>query len=187
MKRCMILCLCIFCIMTTGCRTALDVSRNIAERYKTPLQATIHVSTVSGIACDYQLYCVVDNETSSVEIQKPESVAGIKATIHSQSCKIEYENLTLDSMMLNMRGMTPADCFDQTIYCLRNEVPIHYSYEDKGETACICLTFEDTESGYTVKRQVWLNEKSMEILEAEYYLNDVLVMRMYVEELSFTE
>ncbi len=187
MKRFIVIFLCILCLFLTGCRTAMDASKKAAEHYQSPVQATIQVSAIAGIACDYQLKCEVDLETSTVEIIKPENLAGIKATIHSQSCRIEYEELALDSMMLPMKGMTPADCFDQTIYSLRNDIPVHYSYEKKNGEDCLCLTYEDEESGHKSTRIIWMQEKTLAMMEGEYYVDGILIMRMEVEELSFTE
>ncbi len=187
MKRILAMTACLFVFLLSGCRTAMDVSQTVAEKYQSSIEATIKVSTLTGVPCDYQLRCVTEENNTIVEILQPESIAGIKATIESDTCRIEYKELALDAMMLPIRGMTPADCFDQTVFSLRREVPIRYSYEKRNGQDCLCLVFNGEAAGYRVTRSFWLTEKTLQLLEGEYYLNDTLVMRMKVEEFSFTE
>ena len=187
MKRMVVLCFLMMCLSLFGCRTAADVSKKICEQYQTPIEATIQVSALSGVACDFQLDCTVGKEESVVTIAKPESLAGLKAVIQSNMCSIQYEDLMLDSLMVPMRGMTPMDCFDQTIFILRNEIPVSYGYEKKNGKESLCLTFQGEVSGYAYTRVFWLEERSFKLLEGEYYLDGILVMRMSVEDITFTE
>ena len=187
MKRMIIICFLMMCLSLFGCRTAADVSKKICEQYQTPIEATIQVSTLSGVACDFQLDCRVGKEESVVTIVKPESLAGLKAVIQSNTCSIQYEDLMLDSLMVPIRGMTPMDCFDQTIFSLRNEIPVSYVYEKKNGKESLCLTFQGEVSGYAYTRVFWLEERSFNLLEGEYYLDSILVMRMSVEDITFTE
>lgn len=187
MKRIVLIFLCVQCISLSGCRTSLDVSKAVAEKYQMSIQATVQISAIAGVSCDYKLECMTDANASTIEIIQPDSLAGIKATIESTSCRIQYEDIMIDSLMLPVPGMTPVDCFDQTIYSLRQEIPTQYSYEKRNETECLCLTYESEESGYVLIRTVWLNEDTMELLEGEYYLDGVLIMRMEVEEIIFTD
>lgn len=187
MKRIGIAVVCLLCLFLYGCRTAMDVSKSVAEKYQTGIEALIEVSTLTGVPCDFQLQCVTNENSTVVEICQPESIAGIKATIESDTCRIEYADLALDTMMLPIRGMTPADCFDQTVFSLRKEVPVRYSFEKRNEENCLCLTFSGESGESQITRIFWLTEKTLELLAGEYYLNDTLVMRMTVEEFAFTE
>ena len=187
MKKVILVMICLQCFLLSGCRTAMDASKAVAERYRSPLQAVIQVSALSGIPCDYQLECCVETETSTATIRKPESLEGIQAVIQSNTCGIRYEDLALDSMMLPVRGMTPADCFDQTLYALRWEVPEKYSYEKRNGTDCLCLLFDHEDDIYDRTRIFWLEADTLDLMEGEYYLDGTLVMRMKVETITFTE
>ena len=187
MKRIMTAFFLLLCISLCGCRTAMDVSKAVAEKYQTGIEALIQVSTLTGVPCDYRLQCVTSEKSTVTEILQPESIAGIKATVESETCRIEYTDLALDAMMLPIRGMTPADCFDQTVFSLRQEVPSQYSFEKQNEENCLCLTFSGETAGYRTTRIFWLKEKTLELLAGEYYLDDTLVMRMTVEAFAFTE
>ena len=186
MKRISIILACIFVLNLYGCRTAMDVSEAVAEKYQSEIEAEILVSTRTGVPCDYRLRCGVSAECSTVEILQPACIQGIKATIESDICRIEYEDVALDAMMLPIRGMTPADCFDQTVLGLRREIPIRYSYEKKNGKECLSLTFSAETVGYQITRILWLDAKSLDLLEGEYYLDNTLIMRMCVEAFAFT-
>ena len=186
MKRGLIIVATVWILLLGECRTAFDVSESVAETYQTDIEATVRVSTLTGVPCDYRLHCVTNTTETATEILEPASVAGIKAIIESDTCRIEYEEILLDSMMLPVPGMTPADCFDQTIRGIRKEIPQRYSYEKRNEIECLCLTFSQEVAGYQATRVVWLDAKSLELLEGEYYLNHVMVMRMKVESFAFT-
>lgn len=186
MKKVIIIVLSIQCVFLSGCRTAMDASKAVAEAYQMPVTAVVQISAIAGVACDYQLSCTVGEDDSMVEIIKPDCLVGMKASIESDTCEIQYEDIVLDSLMLPLRGMTPVDCFDQTIYSLRKEVPLKYGYESRDGTDCLCLTFEREESGYQSVRTLWLKEDTLELMEGEYYLDGILVMRLKVMEMAFT-
>ena len=131
MKRMVVLCFLMMCLSLFGCRTAADVSKKVCEQYQAPIEASVQIAALSGVACEFQLDCTVDAVESTTIIVKPESLAGLKAVIQSNTCSIQYEDLMLDSLMVPVRGMTPMDCFDQTIFSLRNEIPVSYGYEKK--------------------------------------------------------
>lgn len=187
MKRMVVLWFLMMCLLLFGCRTAVDVSENICEQYQNTIEATIQVSALSGVACDFQLDCTVGKDESVVTIVKPESLGGLKAVIQSKVCSIQYEDLMLDSLMVPVRGMTPMDCFDQTIFSLRNEIPVNYGYEKRNGIETLSLTFQGEISGYKYTRIFWLEEHSFKLLEGEYYLDGVLVMRMRVDTMTFTD
>lgn len=187
MKRTCVAGMCLLTLLLFGCRTALDVSKMTADLYQSGIEAVVKISTLTGVPGEYQLRCITGENSTTSEILKPDSIAGIKATIESDTCRIEYMDLALDAMMLPIRGMTPADCFDQTVFSLRYEVPLRYNYEKRNGKECLCLSFSEEISGYQVTKSFWLAENTLELLEGEYYLDDTLVMRMTVETFVFTE
>ena len=186
LKRISIMLACIFVLNLYGCRTAMDVSDTVAEKYQSEIEAEVLVSTRTGVPCDYRLRCTVGAENSVIEILQPVCIQGIKAAIESDTCRIEYEDVALDAMMLPIRGMTPADCFDQTVLSLRKDIPIRYSYEKKEGKDCLSLTFSEETAGYQITRILWLDAKSLDLLEGEYYLDNTLIMQMCVEVFAFT-
>ena len=187
MKRIVLTAMLILVMALSGCKTAADASKNVLKQYQQKIEAVVQISALSGVSCDYQLSCVVELTESTVNIVEPESLKGLKATIDSNTCKIHYEDLILDSLMIPIRGMTPMDCFDQTINSLRCEVPESYGYEKRNEKESLCLTYRGESSGYECTKIIWLEEESLEILEGEYYLDGVLIMRMFVESIRFTD
>lgn len=187
MKNVLISWLCLFCVFLFGCRNAMDISEEVSALYSAPLHTIVQITAITGIPCDYRIECLVDTETSTVEIIEPNSLAGLKATIESDGCKIEYEDIALDSLMISACGMTPADCLDQTVYSLRHRVPSKYSYEEHGGKECLSLTYEQQKDLYVITQVVWLEENTLALLAGDYYLDGTLVMQMTADECTFTE
>lgn len=187
MKQKLLGMICLVALLLGGCKNAADASTGVAEKYQQPVSAQVRVTAISGVYAEYTLNCTCGEGMSTIELLQPESLCGLKATIDSETCTVQYEGLQLETLMPGVRGYTPVDAFDQMVYSLANEVPTQYEYTEQNGVKAIGLTYESTVGDYACSKMLWLAESSLDLLRAEFFLDGALVMRLEVQSIEWSQ
>lgn len=185
-KRVLCIC-CLLAVLLSGCRTAAEVTEGVAAQYENPVTAQVKITAICGVYAEYTLRCTCGGGTSTVELLEPQGLQGVKATIQSDACTIQYEGLELETLMPGVRGFTPVDAFDQSVYSLTRQVPSQYIYEERNGKKAVGLVYEGMADADTCSKTLWLAEDSLELLAGEYYLDGTLIMRLEVEQLEWAQ
>lgn len=123
---------------------------------------------------DYQIQYSYDKstQTGELEIQKPASVAGIRASVQGEDFVFSYEDAELETAMPDKKGLTPADVTTYLLDDLQTKEPKQV-WQENGR---IAIRYEDTSEEGTVVKEVYLHPDSFALTEAHIYNNGKQIM-----------
>ena len=136
------------------------------------------VTTHAGFYGEYQLSCEQQNDLSTVTILRPESVAGISALVQAGDAKLQYEDISLDALLPEVAGFAPMDVLHGLVADLRTGIPEHWGREGELLTLEYKTTLED---GTETLKILTLQTETLDLLSAECYLNNSLILAVQVE------
>lgn len=165
-----------------GCKQPNVTPEQIAEHYQQrSFSAEYTVTTHSGFYTEYKLTCTMQDGVSSVCILQPESVAGITAVVQGAQAQLQYEDLSLDALLPEIPGYAPMDMLHQLL-CDLQDVP-EFSGKEQG---CITLEYRSTAAdGRELLKLLVLDEETLDLLRAECYLDDSLILSLKMERLQW--
>lgn len=153
--------------------------QQVAEHYaQGEFSAQYTVTTHAGFYTEYQLTCAQQNDLSSVTILQPESVAGISAVLQNGDTRLQYEDLSLDALLPEAPGYAPMDVLHGLLEDLRSGNPENWGKEADLLTLEYKTTFTD---GTEARKILSLQAETLELLSAECYLDNSLVLAVRVE------
>ena len=136
-------------------------------------------SNLDEYAMEYQIQYTYhkDTNTAELEIQKPESVAGIRVVIVGEDYVFCYDDAELETAMPDKKGLTPADVTTYLLHDLQTGVPKQV-WQENGR---IALRYEDTGEEGTAVKEVYLQPDSFALTEAHIYTNGKQIMDCTVQ------
>ena len=166
------------CLGLAACGGEAEQRR--AEELQISFQDLAAASVEAELTCHYgeevrtyTLRCAYTPEQSEVEVLAPEELAGISGTLTGVALTLEYEGILLDAGIYS--EVSPMWAVPSMLQAMGRGYPLESCQESLGETACLRVTFETTDSGggkrYTA---VWFDESGRP-LQGEIALGDAVV------------
>lgn len=175
------------CLLLGGCGEAEFDIETVRETYTQALTMTAEadITTHSGVLADYTVSFTRQDGVSTVTLLAPESLAGISARTYEGRAEIEYEDVAVETLLPSVSGFVPVDALSGVIDDLCGSVPADYCAEELEGISCIALTFETSTAEYAGQKRVWLDNQSLAVLRAEFYLDGQMVISMSVRDFAF--
>ena len=168
-----------FCCLTGCSGTEVD-PKTIAAYYDGLQAVTVEADIVvnSGALAEYGVLFTRTEEGDCVEILRPESLAGIRATILPDRAAVEYNGMELETLLPGISGFVPADALSGILDDLAAGVPEYYGEETLDGQAAVVLSYIREPEGTTARKLIWVDRESHKLLRAEFYLDELLIMEV---------
>lgn len=173
------------CMLLTFCacdRQKVDPER-IAQRYLNhDFSAQYAVTTHAGFYTEYRLDCRYENGISRVTIIKPESVAGICGVLDGENAVLQYEDVALDALLPQVSGYAPMDVLHVLVTQLSAVQGTAYGMETDQITVEYRSLLPD---GSESLKLITLHPETLDLMTAECYLDDSLILTLHMENLNW--
>ena len=176
-----VLLLCCSLLSLCACGKKKPDYPQIAQYYTdNDFTAQYTVTTHAGFYAEYQLDCRLENGSSRVTILAPDSVAGVCAVLQGDGAVLQYEDVSVDTLLPEIKGYAPMDALHVLIMQMKGEEPDFLGYEsDK-----ITLEYRNMLSdGSECMKTISLHPKTLDLQNAECYLDGSLVLALHMEQL----
>lgn len=166
-----------------GCSGEEVDPKAIAQYYAGLEGVTIEaeITVNSGALAEYDILFTRTAEGDRVEILRPESLAGIRATILPDKAAIEYDGMALETMLPGISGFVPADAVTGMLDDLAKGVPEYYGKEELEGYPAVVLSYIRELEGTTARKLIWVERETGRPLRAEFYLDELMVMEVGVK------
>ncbi len=177
-----VLCCCALLTLCACGKQKIDPGQ-IAEQYlDRAFSAQYTVTTHAGFYSEYRLDCRYENGVSRVTILQPESVAGICGILDGENAVLQYEDVSLDTLLPEVSGYAPVDVLHVLVTQLCNDQGASYGMEqDRVTVEYRTLLPDGTES----LKLITLHPETLDLLAAECYLDGSLILTLYMETLNW--
>lgn len=171
-----------FCCLT-GCGEKEVDLNEIAEHYvqMTAVTAEADITVNSGAVAEYGILFARTETEDTVEILRPDSLAGICARILPDKAMVEYDGMALETLLPGISGFVPADAMSGLLDDLAEGMPEYYSLETLEGRETILLSYVKEPEGQTARKLVWLDRATLVPLRAEFYLNTLMIMEVRIK------
>lgn len=164
----------ILCFMLMGCGAGQQETEAQAAQseYRNMSGCVMEAEVTGGMGEDafgtFTLRCEYDPEGESiVEILEPETVAGIRAVVGSDTLTVMYEDLCLPAGTLSREAISPAACLPWLMDSLRDGWLLEESAEEVNGTPCLRLCLDETDDGARMEATVWLRKEDRKPVRGE--------------------
>ena len=154
------------CLILFGCGAGQGEAEEQAaqKEYRNMHGCIMEAEVAGGIgeenACEFTLRCEYDPEGESiVEVLAPETVAGIRAAVGSDTLSVIYEDLCLPAGALSRERISPAACLPWLMDSLRDGWLMEESEEELNGIPCLRLCLDETDDGAKMEATVWLRKE----------------------------
>ena len=151
------------CLMFIGCEARREETQaqTAQAEYRTMSGCVMEAVVTGGIGNEdagaFTLRCEYAPEGESVvEILAPETVAGIRAAVSSDTLMVIYEDLCLPVGTLSRENISPAACLPWLMDSLRDGWLLEFSEEDLNGVPCLRLCLDESDDGAAMEATVWL-------------------------------
>ena len=133
------------------------------------------------LRCDY----IPDGE-STVEVLKPELIAGVRATFSDEDWRLEYEDTVLNVGSPETGELSPALCLPRLMSALRDGWLLEENDEAWGEIPCRRLALDQTgEGGGKIVSAVWIRYDNGTPLRGELAVDGEIILSAEFTEFEF--
>lgn len=178
-------------LSVSGCK---KISKNsegdlntIQKQYEScaGLQTNAHiVSNLDERTLEYDIKYEYNKESGGrITIISPEELAGITAAVDGDSFTLHYEDTALETAMPDRKGLTPADA----VPYLLSDIKKAYPTEIWRENGKIAVHFEQTTDDGAVSKEVYFDEKTGALCDAELYLDGKKLLGCTFSEFQFQQ
>ena len=172
-----------------GCgRPAEQSAEDVRAHFAALDGFTAHLKIISDLdqsVLEFESDYVYNKEDSdSVTLTAPESVAGIGGTIAGEengAFTLQYNDLRLDDIAPRRTGLTPADGWFCLLNDLRYNAPEQVWSEHTDGESLLVLRYAQADKDGSTEKQVWLRQSDLQPVCAELYENGALVLTIQVE------
>lgn len=151
------------CLILIGCGAGRgETEEQTAQaEYRTMSGCVMEAVVTGGMgeedAGTFTLRCEYDPEGESiVEVLAPETVAGIRAAVGSDTLMVLYEDLCLPAGTLSRENISPAACLPWLMDSLRDGWLLEESAEELDGVPCLRLCLDESDDGTNMEATVWL-------------------------------
>ena len=140
------------------------------------------VTTHAGFYTEYRLDCRYENGISRITIVKPESVAGICGVLDGENAVLQYEDVALDALLPQVSGYAPMDVLHVLVTQLSAVQGTAYGME----TDQITVEYRSLlPNGSESLKLITLHPETLDLMTAECYLDDSLILTLHMENLNW--
>lgn len=192
MRRWMCVPMIALCLLTAGCGGAS--STEAAEAAREPFRTSNGCTMEAEVTCSnndkeirFTLKCTEDaEETATVEVLAPETVAGVKATVSGDALTLTYDDACLNAGTLSDEELSPAVCLPRLLSALRSGWLLEQNREKLDGTPCLRLSLDQTgKDGNKIVSTVWLREDDNTPLLGEIAVENEIILRAEFTSFSF--
>ena len=170
-------------LLLSACAKDRFEPAQLRERYAgADFSAEYAVMTHAGFACVYQLTCDHSDGISEVTIGEPRSVAGIKAVMQEGNARLQYGEISLDALLPEVAGYSPMDAMHGVLEDLRSAEAAQYGEEN----GLLRVEYRETlPDGRQTVKSVLLAPETLELVAAECYLEDSLILSLEITQMEW--
>ena len=176
------------CLILAACGGSDDEEMDIQAEYREITGAEIS----AVVTChydeevrEYTLQCSYTPDSSRIEVEQPEQLQGVAATVEGETLEISYDDMILDAGTYSAQQLSPMWVIPSMMRAIREGYPLEYCREDLGENQCLRVTFEVTgEDEEKLYYALWFGEDGLP-LRGEITMADIVVY--IVEFTDFTK
>ena len=154
------------CLILIGCGAGRgETEEQTAQKeYRNMHGCVMEAEVTGGIgeesASTFALRCEYDSEGESiVEVLAPETVAGVRAVVGSDTLSVIYEDLCLPAGTLSRERISPAACLPWLMDSLRDGWLLEECEEELNGIPCLRLCLDETDDGAKMEATVWLRKE----------------------------
>ena len=152
-------------LLLAGCGAAQEATeeQTAQMKYQMMTGCVMEAEVTGGMgeedAGTFALRCEYDPEGESVvEVLAPETVAGIRAVVGSDTMTVMYEDLCLPAGTLSRERISPAACLPWLMDSLRDGWLLEESAEEVDGVPCLRLCLDETDDGAKMEATVWIRQ-----------------------------
>ena len=180
----------IFCIFAlSSCEKGKTFTpEELQEKYKDAAFAGESTVTACGdYLAEYRVSFRGGAYGWEMEVLAPQSVAGLRAGLAGNGAQLTWEDASLEALLPQEPGLSPADLIPHCLELLGQQTPDAWGEETLDGTPCLLLTFtRETGEGEPVIHRLWLERESLDLLRAEGWQGETLLLRAAVTDFSRT-
>lgn len=183
-KRWMLFLVCLLpMLLFTACGKERFDPAQLRERYTAPaFSAQYTVTTHAGFYTIYQLSCDCADGISTVTVREPQSVAGIRAVMQEGNARLQYGGISLDALLPEVAGYSPMDALHGVLEDLRSAEAAQYGEEN----GLLRVEYRETlPDGRQTVKSVLLAPETLELVAAECYLEDSLILSLEITQMEW--
>ena len=178
----------ILCLLLSGCAAGEAETMDIQEQYRemTGAQAEARVTCHYGEEVrEYRLLCDYTPASSRVEVEEPELLRGVSATVDGETLALRYDDVLLDAGLYSGTQLSPMWAVPSMLRAIAEGYVLVCCREDVGEVSCQRATFEVTgTAGDKIYYALWFGEDGLP-LRGEITVEGTVVYM--VEFINFTK
>ena len=167
-------------ILLCSCRASKTDGEELALDIRTMMLETDTLDLTTHVTADYgeRVYAFTfrytgNAQNGTLEVTKPEEIAGLKATVSVTGGTLEFDGAVLDTGALTESGLSPAQCIPVLISQWQSGYISGCNYEKLDETDTLAVT---TDTSTTVTQRTWFDVKTLLPIKAELYDSGVMVL-----------
>ena len=182
------------CLLLTACGSASG--EDLAAQLRQPYADMTGCEMVAEVSCPQenlewqaQLRCLyVPGGESSVEVLRPEEIAGVKAVLNDTDWRLEYQGTCLNAGAMSRENISPAACLPRLMSALRDGWLLEQNQEDWGEVPClrICVDQTGLQEG-KILSILWLRLDDGTPLRGEISVDGEIILTAEFTEFSFCD
>ncbi len=154
------------CLLLAGCGAGQSGTEEQAAQteYRTMTGCVMEAEVTGGMgetdAAAFTLRCEYDPVGESVvEVLAPETIAGVRAVVNSDTLTVVYEDLCLPAGTLSGENISPAACLPWLMDSLRDGWLLEKSEEEMNGVPCLRLCLDESDDGAAMEATVWLRRE----------------------------
>ena len=174
-------------LLLSGCGGA-DAQRKIAEQHQrfADAQALSFVADVTADlgseVFDCSLACAFEQETVTVEVLAPESVAGVRARVADGSLALEYEGLSLGVGTAGLDDITPVGAGPLLVQALRSGfLQRCWTERDGDRDLLVAQVYVSDLAALTV----WYDGETLAPVHGEFSQDGAVVLRCEIRDFTY--
>ena len=163
-----------------SCRASKSSGQELALDIRTMLLEADRFDITTHVSADYgeRVYAFTFRYTGgaqdgTLEIMKPESIAGLKAKVSVSGGTLEFDGAVLDTGAVTKDGLSPAQCIPVLLSQWQSGYMTGCNFEKLGNADTLAVTTDITE---VVSQRTWFDVKTLLPISAELYDGGVMVL-----------
>ena len=150
----------------------------------TGISAQAEITVNSGLLAKYTIEYTRHDGQAQITILAPQTLSGITASLNRGSAAIVFDQQSVEMLLPDLAGFLPVDALDGVVELLIGSVPDDYVLEMKGERKTVALSYSQKTEEWDMLRRVWLDQDSLAVVAAEFYLNGTMIMSMEISQFT---
>ena len=170
-----------------SCRSSQSSGEEMALDIRTMLLGAGTLDITTHVTADYGEHVYEfsfrytgNAQEGTLEVIKPEEVAGLKAKISVSGGTLEFDGAVLDTGAITADGLSPAQCIPVLISQWQSGYISGCNFEKLGDNDTLAVT---TDLSQAVTQRTWFDCKTLLPLQAELYANGVMVISCRFENI----